>query len=60
MVGRLMIDSVDGGLLKMIPVGDIAGDFFVPAYQRGYRWGEHEVVTLRPNAYSWLTRRPDQ
>ncbi len=41
-----MNDSADGGLLKTIPVGDIAGDFFVPAYQRGYRWGEHEVEQL--------------
>jgi hypothetical protein len=35
-----------GGLLKILSVGDITGDFFVPAYQRGYRWGEHEVRHL--------------
>ena len=34
------------GLLKILSVGDITGDFFVPAYQRGYRWGEHEVRHL--------------
>lgn len=28
------------------PVGEIAGSFFVPAYQRGYRWGEVEVRRL--------------
>ncbi len=38
--------TVGEGLLKILPVGDIAGDFFVPAYQRGYRWGEHEVRHL--------------
>ncbi|WP_203723598.1 DUF262 domain-containing protein [Actinoplanes teichomyceticus] len=27
-------------------VGDIDGHFFVPGYQRGYRWGEHEVGRL--------------
>ncbi|MCW2525822.1 MAG: hypothetical protein JWM76_682, partial [Pseudonocardiales bacterium] len=27
-------------------VGDIAGDFYVPAYQRGYRWGRDEVGRL--------------
>lgn len=27
-------------------VGDIVGTFFVPAYQRGYRWGEIEVRRL--------------
>ncbi len=32
--------------LKILSVGDIAGDFFVPSYQRGYRWTEHEVRHL--------------
>lgn len=32
--------------LKILSVGDIAGDFFVPSYQRGYRWTEHEVRQL--------------
>ena len=27
-------------------VGSIAGEFFIPAYQRGYRWGEQEVKLL--------------
>lgn len=27
-------------------VGKIAGRFFVPAYQRGYRWGTHQVEAL--------------
>jgi hypothetical protein len=27
-------------------VGDLAEDFFVASYQRGYRWGEHEVEQL--------------
>jgi hypothetical protein len=27
-------------------VGDISGSFYVPAYQRGYRWGEVEVRRL--------------
>lgn len=27
-------------------VGDIHGEFYVPSYQRGYRWGEHEVRRL--------------
>src|SRR5438045_1751920 len=39
-------DSTDGGLLKTLSVGDIIGDFFVPSYQRGYRWTEHEVLQL--------------
>jgi hypothetical protein len=36
----------DAGSLRILSVGDITGDFFVPAYQRGYRWGEHEVRQL--------------
>lgn len=27
-------------------VGDIEGKFFIPAYQRGYRWGVEEVTRL--------------
>lgn len=27
-------------------VGDIVGQFFVPGYQRGYRWGREEVTRL--------------
>jgi hypothetical protein len=37
---------LDSGRLETLPVGDIAGDFYVPAYQRGYRWGVHEVEQL--------------
>lgn len=27
-------------------VGDIVGDYYVPSYQRGYRWGRDEVIRL--------------
>lgn len=37
---------IDSGLLKTLSVGDITGDFYVPSYQRGYRWGEQEVLQL--------------
>lgn len=33
-------------ILEGRAVGDIAGSFFVPAYQRGYRWGAEEVKRL--------------
>ena len=32
--------------LGLIPVGDIARGFFVPAYQRGYRWDQEQVSLL--------------
>lgn len=32
--------------LRPLLVGDIVGEFFVPAYQRGYRWGRDEVTRL--------------
>ena len=33
-------------------VGDITGRFLVPSYQRGYRWGETEVVRLLEDVYA--------
>ena len=30
---------------------DIKGMFFVPAYQRGYRWGKAEVTRLLDDIY---------
>jgi len=33
-------------------VGDITGIFFVPSYQRGYRWGKEEVERLLEDIYS--------
>ncbi|PZU36516.1 MAG: hypothetical protein DI573_13485, partial [Microbacterium sp.] len=33
-------------MLEPRAVGDITGSFFVPAYQRGYRWGVEEVERL--------------
>jgi hypothetical protein len=41
--------AVEGGLrteLRPMLVGDIVGQFFVPGYQRGYRWGRDEVIRL--------------
>lgn len=32
--------------LRSMLVGDIAGQFVVPSYQRGYRWGHEEVTRL--------------
>ncbi len=33
-------------------VGDIEGKFYIPSYQRGYRWGEKEVSRLLDDVYS--------
>lgn len=38
-------------------VGDITGEFYVPSYQRGYRWGETEVVRLLDDIYSTEGKR---
>ena len=35
-------------------VDDIAGNFFVPSYQRGYRWGKSEVTRLLDDVYNLL------
>lgn len=34
------------GKLERRLVGDLEGGFFVPSYQRGYRWGADEVLRL--------------
>jgi hypothetical protein len=36
-------------------VGKITGQFFVPSYQRGYRWGVEEVTRLLDDVYSIST-----
>ena len=38
-------------ILETKLVADIKGDFFVPSYQRGYRWGEDEVIRLLDDVY---------
>ncbi|MCH5260728.1 MAG: DUF262 domain-containing protein [Lachnospiraceae bacterium] len=39
-------------LLETKLVSEIEGTFFVPSYQRGYRWGEDEVLRLLNDIYS--------
>jgi len=47
MTGSMVTRSAPpDGELTTVTVGDITEDFFVAAYQRGYRWGEHEVEQL--------------
>lgn len=38
-------------ILEAKPVCDIEGIFFVPSYQRGYRWGREEVRMLLRDIY---------
>ena len=38
-------------ILETKLVADIKGDFYVPSYQRGYRWGEVEVTRLLDDVY---------
>lgn len=38
-------------LLETKLVSDIKGTFYVPSYQRGYRWGEDEVLRLLNDVY---------
>lgn len=37
--------------LDTLLVGDIEGRFFIPDYQRGYRWGKEEVTRLLDDIY---------
>ena len=38
--------------LEMKFVNNIAGKFFVPSYQRGYRWGTAEVCRLLDDIFA--------
>lgn len=42
--------------LKTIFVNQIAGKFFVPNYQRGYRWTEKEVKRLLDDIYNFVDK----
>ena len=33
-------------------VSSIKGEFYIPSYQRGYRWGENEVIRLLDDVYT--------
>lgn len=39
-------------ILEAKLVGEITGQFFVPSYQRGYRWGRDEVTRLLDDIYA--------
>ncbi len=38
-------------ILETKLVADIKGEFYVPSYQRGYRWGEDEVTRLLDDVF---------
>lgn len=40
------VNTARAALLEPRVVGDVEGEFFVPDYQRGYRWGRDEVRRL--------------
>lgn len=40
------VEEIGGETLTVRAVGDLTEDFFVAAYQRGYRWTGHEVGQL--------------
>lgn len=44
-----MIEEI---VLETKLVGEIKGDFYVPSYQRGYRWGSDEVTRLLNDVYN--------
>lgn len=44
----------------LMPVGDLSGYFWVPAYQRGYRWGKHEVEALLNDLHDCAKLPTDQ
>ncbi len=45
-------------LQKVGSADGISGQFFIPAYQRGYRWGKHEVQALLSDIFADGNRGP--
>ena len=43
-----------GNTIDQIAIGELLDGryFYIPAYQRGYRWGEDEVLRLLNDVYS--------
>ena len=40
--------------IELKPIKDILGmNFFIPNYQRGYRWKEQQVIDLLEDIYSF-------
>jgi hypothetical protein len=50
-LGRESMTTNNNIILVTKFVGEIKGEFFVPSYQRGYRWGEDEVTRLLDDVY---------
>ncbi|MGL4518417.1 MAG: DUF262 domain-containing protein [Phocaeicola sp.] len=44
-------------ILKPKLVSEIEGVFFVPSYQRGYRWGKNEVSQLLEDIEEYLEKK---
>ena len=46
-------------LLEIRPIGEIEGSFFVPNYQRGYRWTSSQVEALLNDIWDSSERKED-
>ena len=52
MIERRGLNGMDKEVFfELKAVGDIKGDFYVPSYQRGYRWGKTEIDRLLDDIY---------
>ena len=49
----------DNVLLEIRPIGEIEGHFYVPNYQRGYRWTSSQVVALLNDIWDSSERKED-
>ncbi len=53
MIERRSLNGMDKEVFfELKAVGDIKGDFYVPSYQRGYRWGKTEIDRLLDDIYA--------
>lgn len=57
-LARVNVHDVDTALLRTCPVSELEGEFLVPSYQRGYRWGAVEVTRLLDDVYGVAEAEP--
>ena len=51
--------NLDKTGLQLISIGDILTEsFFIPSYQRGYRWEKRQVIDLLNDLLEFMNKEP--
>ena len=47
--------------IKLVSIGELMGmNFFIPNYQRGYRWTDQQVKDLLNDIYDFASKRKNR